>query len=130
MKIPEVFKKEKKEKEKKKEKTPKKKTVSSKQIKKKKYAQAHRILKEPHISEKSTRLGSQNQYTFKVWPQSNKSEIKKAVEKIWGVDVEKVRIVNIPSKKRRLGRTEGRRPGFKKAIVTLKEGQKIDVLPR
>ena len=70
------------------------------------------------------------QYIFKVWPRANKTEIKKAIEDVFGVEVKGVRIVNIPKKKRRLGRIEGFRKGYKKAIVKIKEGQKIEVLPR
>lgn len=134
MKIPKIFKRKKeKEKEEKKEEKEKKEKPAfqkRKETPKKKYVPSFQILKEPHVTEKTTRLGEHNQYTFKVSSRANKPEIKKTVERIWGVDVEKVRIINIPSKKRRLGRTEGHRPGFKKAIVTLKEGQKIDILPR
>lgn len=88
-----------------------------------------KVLKEPHITEKATNLAEKNQYTFKVFPDSNKKEIKKAVEDLYEVDVTKVRIINVPPKKRRLGRIEGFRSGFKKAIVTIKEGQKIEVMP-
>jgi large subunit ribosomal protein L23 len=87
-------------------------------------------LKEPHITEKTTALAKKNQYVFKVYPRTNKIEIKKAVEKLYGVDVLAVRIINIPRKKRVLGRISGWRKGYKKALIKVKEGQKIDVLPR
>lgn len=87
------------------------------------------VIKNPHISEKSTRLMQEsNNYIFVVDKDANKIEIAKAIEKMYKVKVEKVQIVLIPSKKRRLGLTEGRKHGYKKAIVKIKKGQKIDVL--
>ncbi len=91
---------------------------------------SYRILKIPHITEKATSLTEKNQYIFRVFPRANKTEIKKAVENLYGVDVLKVNIIKIPAKQRRIGRIEGRRKGYKKAIVKIKEGQKIEVLPR
>jgi large subunit ribosomal protein L23 len=88
------------------------------------------VLLSPHIAEKPTRLAELNQYVFKVYPKANKPLVKRAVEEVYGVEVVKVRIVNIPSKRRRLGRTVGRKKGYKKAIVTVKAGQKIEILPR
>lgn len=97
-------------------------------------SQAYRILRFPQITEKAAWLAERNQYVFKVLPDANKTEIKKVVENLYGVTVEDVNIINMPGKKRRLGRTqgwrEGREKGFKKAIVKIKEGQKIEVLPR
>lgn len=88
------------------------------------------ILKSPHITEKATDLGDLNQYTFEVWKDANKSEVKKAVRSLYGVDVVRVRIVNIPGKERRYKGQLGRASGYKKAIVRIKAGQKIEVLPR
>lgn len=88
---------------------------------------SYSIVKDPHISEKGTRQAELNKYAFKVYDRSNKLEIKKAVEGIYGVDVLSVNIVTIPHKKRRLGKTEGFKKGYKKALVTIKEGQKIEV---
>ena len=85
------------------------------------------IVKEPHISEKATYLAVDNKYVFKVYGNSNKPEIKKSVEGIYGVDVLAVNIIKIPQKKRRIGKTEGFKKGHTKAIVTIKEGQKIEV---
>jgi len=90
----------------------------------------YRVLKSPQVTEKATDLLQKNQYVFKVYPRANKAEVKKAIEDAYGVDVESVRMINIPGKKRRLGRIEGWRSGTKKAIVRVKEGQKIEVLPR
>lgn len=86
------------------------------------------IVKEPHISEKGTYLAEKNQYIFRIYNRSNKPEIKKAVEGIYGVDVLSVNTIKIPAKKRRLGKTEGFKKGYSKAIVKIKEGQKIEIL--
>lgn len=85
------------------------------------------ILKGLYVTEKSGHLSGFNQYVFKVVPRSNKLEIKKAVEKMYGVKVVRVTVSLAPSKKRKLGRQEGERAGFKKAIIKLAEGYKIDV---
>jgi large subunit ribosomal protein L23 len=95
-----------------------------------KIGEAYKILKTPHITEKATDLTGRNQYVFKIWERANKTEVKKAIEDVFGVDVVSIKIINIPRKKRRLGRIEGFRKGYKKAIVRIKEGQKIEVLPR
>ena len=89
---------------------------------------SYEAVKQPHISEKATDLAEKNQYIFEVLPDYSKNEIKKAVEGIYGVDVLSVNTIKIPSKKRRLGRTEGFRKAYKKAVVTIKEGQKIEIL--
>ena len=87
---------------------------------------SYNIVKEPHISEKSTLLGEKNKYVFKVYAKANKPEIKRSVEGIYGVNVLSVNIIKIPKKKRRIGRTEGFKKGHTKAVVTIKEGQKIE----
>lgn len=92
--------------------------------------QAYRILKTPHVTEKATDLAAKNQYVFNVLPRANKVEIGKAIESLYGVDVLNVKIINIPPKRRRLGKQKGWREGYKKAIVRIKKGQKIEVLPR
>ncbi|TSC74400.1 MAG: large subunit ribosomal protein L23 [Parcubacteria group bacterium Gr01-1014_44] len=88
------------------------------------------VLKGAHVTEKSGFLNNFNQYVFKVATRSNKIEIKKAVEKMYGVKVDRVMISIMPAKKRRLGRYEGEKSGFKKAIVKLTPGHKIDVIPK
>ena len=85
-------------------------------------------IKEPHISEKATYLAEKSQYTFKVSPNYNKNEIKKAVEGIYGVNVLSVKIIKIPAKKRRLGKTQGFKKSLTKAVVKIQEGQKIEIL--
>ena len=92
--------------------------------------EAYRILKTPQVTEKATDLVKKNQYVFKVYSRTNKNEVKKAIESVYGVDVISVRVINVPAKRRRLGRQRGWRKGYKKAIVKIKQGQKIEVLPR
>jgi large subunit ribosomal protein L23 len=84
------------------------------------------VLKLPVITEKSTLL-KENLRTvaFKVLPDANKIEIKNAVEKLFKVKVQSVRTANFHGKKRRQGRYTGRRPDWKKAYVTLKQGEKM-----
>ena len=88
------------------------------------------LIKNPIITEKVTMNSQLGQYAFLVGDSANKSEVKKAIEEIYKVKVEGVNVINVKSKKRRLGRTIGIRPGYKKAIVTLKAGQKLDILPQ
>lgn len=97
---------------------------------KRKIGEVHRILKAPHITEKAADLAKKNQYSFKVFSETNKFRIKKAIEDLYGVDVVSVKVVVVPAKKRRLGRISGLRKGYKKAIVKIKEGQKIEIMPR
>ena len=88
---------------------------------------AHKIIRRPLITEKSTlHKEMHNQLAFEVDRQANKIEIKKAVEKIFKVRVKDVRTMNYRGKQKRLGRTVGRRPHWKKAIVTLQPGEKIE----
>ena len=85
------------------------------------------IIREPILTEQTSKLiEGQNAYTFKVDKKANKVEIKKAIEHIFKVQVLKVRTINVLPKFRRVGKHEGYRPAYKKAIVTLPEGQKID----
>ena len=91
---------------------------------------AWRVLKHGHITEKATDALAFNKYIFNVYPERNKKEIKAAVENIYGVDVISVNVVNIPQKRRRLGKTAGWKSGYKKAIVQIKSGQKIELMPR
>lgn len=99
-------------------------------IKAKGKVESWRWIIKPIISEKSTFLEEENKYVFQVANNANKIEVKKAIEDIYGVKVEKVNIINKKRKKRRLGRYEGYRPGYKKAIVKLKQGSKIELVPK
>jgi large subunit ribosomal protein L23 len=86
------------------------------------------VLIAPILSEKSVTIkDSQNRYTFRVNPKSNKTEIKKAVETLFKVKVSAVRTANLPGKLHKVGRHEGYRSDWKKAVVTVKAGQKIDM---
>ena len=98
--------------------------------KKRKTKSASFVLVSPRITEKAVNLQDDNQYVFKVTAKANKSEVKKAVEGVYNVDVLKVRMINIPAKKKRLGRTMGWQAGYKKAIVSVRKGQIIEILPR
>jgi large subunit ribosomal protein L23 len=85
------------------------------------------IIKVPLISEKGSLIGEKsNQVLFKVRPEANKIEVKRAVEALFRVKVVKVRLIRYLGKIKRVGRTAGRLPQWKKAYVTLKEGEKID----
>ena len=85
------------------------------------------IIKAPIITEQSSKLiESQNAYTFQVDVKANKVEIKKAVEAIFNVTVVRVNTVNVLPKFKRMGKYEGYKQAYKKAIVKLAEGQKID----
>jgi len=86
------------------------------------------IIKQAVISEKGTILrDTENRYVFKVHPQANKIEIKKAVETAFDVKVLDVNTINVKGKTKRLGRFEGKRSSWKKALVRLKEGDSIDI---
>lgn len=90
---------------------------------------AWRVLREPHVTEKSTNLSAFNQYVFKAVGRPSKMEMKKAIEEIYGVHVDRVRKIAIPRKKRKRRKQIGWRPGYTKAIATLRPGEKIEVLP-
>lgn len=87
------------------------------------------FVKNPIISEKSTQLSALGKYVFLVDKNATKPEVKKVIEGVYKVNVTNVHIVNAKSKQKRLGQSIGVRPGYKKAILTLKAGQKLDVLP-
>jgi large subunit ribosomal protein L23 len=87
------------------------------------------LVKQAWITEKAGDLSGLRKYIFIIDKKANKSEAKKAIESIYGVKVETVNIINTKGKAKRLGRSLGRTSAYKKAIVTLKEGQKIDIMP-
>jgi len=90
---------------------------------------AYDVLRGPLLTERGTLLKeTDNKVLFRVAREANKIEIKKAVEEIFKVKVERVTTMNCKGKKKRLGRHEGKRPDWKKAIVTLKEGEKLDFI--
>ncbi len=89
-------------------------------------AEAYRVLKNFYVSEKASLLNGFNQYVFKVFRSANKSQIRKQVEKLFNVKVKAVKVLNMPRKRRDLGKHPGFRSEFKKAIVVLEKGQTIE----
>ena len=85
------------------------------------------VLIRPIITEKTTLLMQENKYTFQVPLNANKVEIRKAVESIFNVKVEKVATIRVLGKTKRMGRTMGKRSDYKKAIITLKAGETIEL---
>ncbi len=91
-------------------------------------ADPYKIVVRPVVSEKAARLSEkENKYCFEVARFANKVQIRTAIEEIFKVRVTKVRTMTVPGKVKRLGRFSGRTPEWKKAIVTLREGQKIEL---
>ena len=86
-----------------------------------------KVLVEPIVTEAATVLIEQNKYIFKISPRATKLQVKMAIEKVYKVKVEKINTVSVPKKRRMRGRIPGCKSGYRKAIVTLKEGSKIDV---
>lgn len=85
------------------------------------------ILVKPIVSERSVAQMEENKYTFKTDKKANKIEIKRAVEEIFNVKVVDVKTMIVKGKVKRMGRYQGKRPDWKKAIVTLQAGDKIEV---
>ena len=85
------------------------------------------VILAPVVSEKSYGLIDNNAYTFQVHPEANKTEIRQAIETIWDVKVVQVNTINRKGKTKRFRFTEGRRANTKRAIVKLREGDKIDL---
>jgi large subunit ribosomal protein L23 len=90
---------------------------------------AHDVIIKPVVSEKSYALLDENAYTFVVHPEANKIQIRQAVEEIFGVTVAKVNTMNRQGKRKRNRRsfTFGKRPDTKRAVITLVEGDRIDL---
>ncbi|MBI5404938.1 MAG: 50S ribosomal protein L23 [Candidatus Kerfeldbacteria bacterium] len=88
---------------------------------------AYRVLVRAVVSEKATRLASERQYIFMVGADANKISVASAIRKLYGVTPTAVNIINVPGKALRYGRTEGRTKNWKKAVVTLKSGDRIEV---
>ena len=88
-----------------------------------------KVLLGPHVTEKAAIIGeASNQYVFQVMPDATKPEIKKAVETMFDVKVDDVRVTNVKGKVKRSGQRMGRRKNWKKAYVRVKEGQTIDFM--
>jgi large subunit ribosomal protein L23 len=87
----------------------------------------HRIIRRALITEKSTIAKDENKYIFEVDQRANKIEVAKAVEKLFKVKVLDVRIMNVIGKKKRVGRIMGEKRSWKKAVVTLASGSRIEI---
>ena len=85
------------------------------------------VLLAPVVSEKSYSLITDRKYTFKVHKDAHKTQIRQAVEELFAVHVENVNILKVQPKPKRRGVSKGIRPGWKKAIVQLREGDKIEI---
>lgn len=88
---------------------------------------AYDVIIKPVVTEKTVDMMEAGKYTFKVARDANKFEIKKAVQDIFKVEVVNISTMNVRGKLKRQGRSQGMTPAWKKAIVTLKEGQSIEV---
>jgi len=86
----------------------------------------YEVVRRPLITEKATLMKEQNRYAFEVAKEANKRQIQEAVEEAFKVNVLKVRVMNVPGKMRRIGRRYVMTPSWKKAVVTLESGQKIE----
>ena len=85
------------------------------------------VLLAPVVSEKSYSLITDRKYTFKVHRNAHKTQVRQAVEQLFDVKVENVNILKVQAKPKRRGMTKGTRPGWKKAIVQLREGESIEI---
>jgi len=87
----------------------------------------YEIIKRPIVSEKSTKLAEARKYTFEVDRRANKIQIKDAIEAIFKVKVEKVNVINMKPKAKRVGQHSGFKAAVTKAVITLEPGNKIDI---
>jgi large subunit ribosomal protein L23 len=85
------------------------------------------VLLAPVVSEKSYSLIEDNKYSFRVHPNAHKTQIRQAVEQLFEVHVVSVNVAKVKSKPKRRGMVQGRRPGWKKAIVQVREGETIEI---
>jgi len=85
------------------------------------------VLLAPVVSEKSYSLIEDRKYSFRVHPDAHKTQVRQAVEELFDVKVQAVNIIQVRSKPKRRGLVRGRRPGWKKAIVQLREGESIEI---
>ena len=87
----------------------------------------NQVVLAPVISEKSFGGSADRKYTFKVHPDAHKTQIRQAVETLFDVKVERVNVLKVQAKPKRRGLVKGQRPGWKKAVVLLREGETIEV---
>ena len=85
------------------------------------------VLLAPVVSEKSYSLIEDNKYSFRVHGDAHKTQVRQAVEELFGVKVQAVNIIQVRSKPKRRGMSQGRRPGWKKAIVQVRAGETIEI---
>ncbi|PIS13492.1 MAG: 50S ribosomal protein L23 [Candidatus Tagabacteria bacterium CG09_land_8_20_14_0_10_41_14] len=88
---------------------------------------ASEVILSPHITEKAILVSEESVFVFRVSPEANKILIKKAIKELYGLEPIKIRITNMPAKLRFSRGKQGRRPGYKKAMVYFKKGDKIDI---
>ncbi|MCX6746371.1 MAG: 50S ribosomal protein L23 [Candidatus Parcubacteria bacterium] len=103
------------------------KEIKDQKVKKEGSKDAYRVLIKPLVTEKATHLVTQNKYSFAVNKSANKIVIKKAIENLYGVKPLRVNIINARGKYVKSGRTFGKKKNWKKAVVTLKPGDKIEI---
>jgi large subunit ribosomal protein L23 len=89
--------------------------------------EARQVLIAPVVSEKSYSLIEANKYSFRVHPDAHRTQIRQAVEELFDVSVVRVNVLKVQPKPKRRGLTRGTKPGWKKAIVELREGDKIEI---
>jgi large subunit ribosomal protein L23 len=85
------------------------------------------ILLAPVVSEKSYSHLPERKYTFRVHPDAHKTQVRQAVEQLFGVKVERVNVITVQAKPKRRGLSKGTKPGWKKAVVQLREGDTIEI---
>lgn len=88
---------------------------------------SYRAIIGPRVTEKASLGNQQGTYVFVVSPRANKIEIARAIEKLYNVTVRQVRILHVPAKHRRVGNREGEKAGYKKAFISLRAGETIDM---
>jgi len=88
------------------------------------------VLLYAHVTEKASNSARDDRYIFRIAKSANKKQITRAVEGLYGVDVTGVNVINVPSKRRRRGRGFATEPGYRKAVVRVKKGQSIEVMPK
>jgi large subunit ribosomal protein L23 len=88
---------------------------------------AREVLIAPVVSEKSYSLIEDNKYSFRVHEKAHKTQVRQAVEELFDVKVEAVNILKVPSKPKRRGFSQGKKPGWKKAVVRLRAGDRIEI---
>lgn len=91
---------------------------------------AHDVIVRPHISEKSVSKNTEGKYVFEIYSGVSKKDVTSAIEDLYGVKVEKVNRISVKPKNKRYRRDVGSKPRHDKAVVTLKEGHGIEVLPQ